>query len=364
VNITSYNIGDVGYHYIGLRALAGTPTSTRDEQTSTISRNVLKYENDKALRLMLPAPRGTFEAVGGKVCQELLHFALIQWAKGGYVLTGLGQEVLQVLNARDYVRLRRTMAELHLSTYDNVRQILQKHLEVSHIYSPVVDAKSSASMDRIVQYLEPTFKTRSEAIAASVLSEVDSSNAKKVENALRDRIIQHFLPHTRVGVSLFRAICDRLMSLRLLNTMRATIRDCEFDATYSPCRPGGEADGWYRPLTVQLPCGDNFSLSLCEPDMADRDAQERLLSAIDQAFSTLPSRAGYYELPEVRDFACERLRTPEGAFDEGVNRLLDRQPSPLTVGLQYEHISARRRPLVRTQGNVQIFNLIRRASCR
>ena len=41
VNITSYNVTDVGYHYIGLRVLAGLPSGTRrEEQTGTISRSV------------------------------------------------------------------------------------------------------------------------------------------------------------------------------------------------------------------------------------------------------------------------------------------------------------------------------------
>ena len=68
MRITSYNITDISYHYIGLRVLAGLPsTARREEQTNAISRNVLKYVSDKALRLMLPEPKGTFEIVGEKV---------------------------------------------------------------------------------------------------------------------------------------------------------------------------------------------------------------------------------------------------------------------------------------------------------
>ena len=32
MNITSYNVTDVGYHYIGLRVLAASPTAPREEQ--------------------------------------------------------------------------------------------------------------------------------------------------------------------------------------------------------------------------------------------------------------------------------------------------------------------------------------------
>jgi hypothetical protein len=67
LNISSYNISDVSYHYIGLRVLAGLlPTARREEQITSISRNVLKFVGDKSLRLMLPEPKGTFETVGEK----------------------------------------------------------------------------------------------------------------------------------------------------------------------------------------------------------------------------------------------------------------------------------------------------------
>ena len=94
--------------------------------------------------------------------------------------------------------------------------------------------------------------------------------------------------------------------------------------------------------------------------MSDEDTQRSFLQTLDAAFSELSSQAGYYDLPEVRDFVCERLRIPEAAFDEGVNYLLDRQSSPLTVGLHYEGISSRRKPLTRNRAPVQIYNLIRR----
>jgi len=94
--------------------------------------------------------------------------------------------------------------------------------------------------------------------------------------------------------------------------------------------------------------------------MADKATQGKVLEALEQAFSSLATQAGYYDLPEVRDFVCERLRIPEAAFDEGLNCLLDLQPSPLTLGLRYEGISGRRKPLMRSRETTQIYNLIRR----
>jgi hypothetical protein len=70
--------------------------------------------------------------------------------------------------------------------------------------------------------------------------------------------------------------------------------------------------------------------------------------------------AGYYSLPEVRDEVCQYLKIPEGVFDEALNRILDLDLCPFTVGLQYEGITGRRKPLVRDRGSIQIYNLIRR----
>src|SRR3984957_14388645 len=103
MNISSFNVTDVGYHHIGLRVLAAMPEASREEQNATISRSVLIYARDKALRLMLPEPKGTYDTVGEKVCQELAHFEFATARKGrGYVLTAEGMESLRLLNERKY----------------------------------------------------------------------------------------------------------------------------------------------------------------------------------------------------------------------------------------------------------------------
>ena len=93
--------------------------------------------------------------------------------------------------------------------------------------------------------------------------------------------------------------------------------------------------------------------------MAESGNQNILLDAIDNAMLALTPIAGYHDIPDLRDTVCENLRIPEAAFDDGLNRLLDRTPSPLSVGFHYEKISANRKPLVRRQTN-QLHNLIRR----
>jgi hypothetical protein len=363
VNITSYNITDVGYHYIGIRVLASLPSSSpRELQFSTVSRNVLKYASDKALRLMLPAPRGDFQAVGEKVCQELVHLGLAEAPHGkGYSLTSEGREGLRLLNGGDHLGLRRKMVDRHLRTYDNLRHVVRKQLDAAPVWSPVVDAKRYAQQDYIERLLKPTFGEEADTAASALLRSEGAGTAKKTEDIVRDAVLGRMFPNLRLSVALFRSMSDRLVTLRLLNIMKAVVAECEFSKSYSPCLSHAPRAVWYRLLAVTLPHGEPFDIYLSEPDMKDRAMHGVLLGAIRESLSVLSDQAGYFDLPQVRDFVCERLLIPEAAFDEGVNELLDLQPSPITVGLTYEGISGRRKPLVRNRQSIQVFNLIRRA---
>jgi hypothetical protein len=362
LNITSYNVTDVGYHYIGLRALSGLPSTTsREDQTNAISRSIVKYVRDKALRLMLPEPRGTFETIGEKVCQELVHFRFVKSGRTAYELTEAGTAILVLLEARKYRELRRAMVSAHLETYENLRVVVQKHLANGAIWRPIVDAGKIGRPDYVQSLLEPTFKEASSQEASKILATVDIVAPKTLEDALQQRILQALVPEARLRVPLFRSMCDRLVSLRLLNTMRATVADCEFLKSYSPCKIDSPPRSWYSKLTVPIADGHPFSIYLCEPDVEDAEMRNELVGSIFESFSVLSARAGYFDLPEVRDFVCERLSIPEASFDEGLNRILDLQPSAVTMGLQYEGISGRRVPFVRDRGAIQIYNLIRRA---
>ena len=361
MKISSYNITDVSYHYIGLRVLAGLPEeSSREAQVRAISRSVVKYTNDKALRLMLPEPRGTFETIGEKVCQELVHFRFAFSVQGAYKLTEAGREVLSLLDARRHIELRRVMAKVHLQTYDNLRAVLQRHLEIEYIWRPTVEASHVTSKDYIQHLLEPTFHKDAPEMAVTVLESCRGQTPKKLEDALRDRVLRRILPDVAVSEPLFRALCDRLVSLRLLNIMKTSMKGCEFAMSYSPCVAMSPPHNWYTRLDVPLLSGTAYTIYLCEPDMADKATQHEFLKALDEAFSALSPQAGYYDLPEVRDFVCKYLRIPEAAFDEGVNYLLDLRHSPLTVGFRYEGISSRRKPLIHQRETIQIYNLIRR----
>ena len=361
MNITSYNVTDVAYHYIGLRVLDGMRTSAeRSQQVEAISSNVRKFVSDRALRLMLPEPRGTFQTVGEKICQELVHFGFARSVRGSpYELTALGQMALGLLANQQYAELRQAMAEVHLKTYDNLRAILQAHIDAGAIWQPVVTSDHLGQPDYLQGLLEPTFGQDTPETLAKTLDRESLPPPKKIEDILRARVLKQAMPTQKMRVALFRGICDRLVSLRLLNKPRVLRKQCEFEKTYSPCVGENPTRPWYAPLIIPLDNGESYQIYSCEPDADDPDYQTAMLSAIDQAFSAMTPKAGYYDIPDLRDWVCEYLRVPEAAFDDGLNCLLDLQPAVLSVGLQYEKITGRRRPLVRTRQSTQLHNLIR-----
>lgn len=362
MNITSYNVTDVGYHYIGLRVLGALPSNAgREEQTGTISRSVRKYAIDRALRLMLPEPRGTFASAGEKICQELVHFEFAKSISGAYRLTEAGQNVLDLLENRKFPELRRAMIKAHLKTYDNLRLLIQKHLEMDGVWRPIVEAGKVGEDAYITQLLEPAFGADAGEQAAEMLSDLSGLSPSKLEDYLRNVVIKNALPGVRISESLFKSMGSRLVSLRLLNLMRSEENGCEFERSYTACVADSPPNAWYQPLVVCLKSGGEFTIHICEPDMSNAKTQQELLSAIRNAFSKLRVVAGYYSLPDVRDAVCELIKIPEAAFDEGLNCLLDGNSSLFTLGLEYERISGRRKPFVRDRGATQIYNLLRSA---
>lgn len=364
MNITSYNITDVTYHYIGLRTLGCTSAySGRSRQTDAISRNVLKFVNDKALRLMLPEPRSSFGTVGERVCQELVHLQFACSNSKGYELTDLGKKALHLLACRQYTELRRLMISMHLKTYDNLRTIIQKHLEVGEVWRPIVTARLIGSVDYLRGLLKPTFKSDTDEATSAISSGQKALSPKKTEDWLHGQVIAHLMPNERITVSIFRSICSRLASLRLLNMRRTKAGkslELEFAKSYSPCVQGSSVRPWHELMNVALANGENYEIHLSEPNLKDATQKTIFLKTLDEAFSEMSPIGGYYDIPDLRDSVCERLMFPEPAFDEGLNILLDLRPSVLSAGLRYEGISSQRKPLVRSRGDVQIYNLIRR----
>ena len=364
MDIKSYNITDVTYHYIGLRVLDGMPPAKRTEQIATVASNVRKFVSDRNQRLMIAAPGTTYLGTAQKICAELkdFHFVKSQGksAEIGYVLTESGRHILDLMSQQNAVALRRLMARIHLQTYDNLRAVVQSHIAAGPVWRPSeVKAEHIGQAGYLETLLAPTFGSDAASVAVAIRAEHGERSPSKIRDALHARVIAQFLPNQRMGVANFRGMCDRLATLRLLNLRRDTVKSCEFYKTYSPCVAEVAPYDWYAPLDVPLSNGETYRILFCEPDMAESGNQNILLDAIDNAMLELTPVAGYHDIPDLRDTVCEDLLIPEAAFDDGLNRLLDSTPSPLSVGFHYERISANRKPLARRHTN-QLHNLIRR----
>jgi len=362
VNISSFNVTDVGYHYIGLRVLAAMPEATREDQNGTISRSVLKYARDKALRLMLPEPKSTYDTVGEKICQELAHFEFAEAKKGrGYELTTAGMETLGLLNDKNYIEIRRRMALVHLKTYANLQAVVHSNIVQNGIMSPAIDTVRTIDTAYIAALLRPTFGAAAERESEVFLEQMKERSPKRIEDALREQVLRKLIPQHSIGVPLFRAMTDRIVSLRLLNATKVSREQVEFHRTYSPCAESHPTRKWHHHVSTPVSTGGIYEIYLSEPDFDDEETQHSLLRALDEAYSALEEKAGYFDLPDVRDFVCEKLLIPEGSFDEGVVALLEKPRPPITLGLTYERITGRRKPLVRVRESTQIYNLIRSA---
>src|SRR5205823_8741361 len=139
------------------------------------------------LRLMLPEPRGTYDTVGEKVCQELAHFEFAKAKRGqGYELTTAGSKTLGLLNQKNFVEVRRRMALIHLKTYDNLRAVVHCHIAQNGILSPSVETTMVIDTAYVAALLKPTFGIAAESEAEAFLEQMKERAPRKIEDALRE----------------------------------------------------------------------------------------------------------------------------------------------------------------------------------
>ena len=315
MNISSYNITDVTYHYIGLRVLDGMPsTSKRTEQIKTVASNVLKFVTDRNQTLMVAAPGTSYQGTAKKICTELEQFHFVK-SKGRvagsrYDLTESGRHVLDLMTEQNTVDLRRLMARVHLQTYDNLRNVVETHISAGPVWRPIeVKAEYALKVGYLETLLAPTFGSDADSVASTILAEHGEQSPSKIRDAVHKQVIKRLLPDQRMGVANFRGMCARLATLRLLNLRRATFKGCEFYKTYSPCAAKTAPYDWYTPLEFTLSNGETYRILFCEPDMAKTGNQNILLDAIDTAMLALPPVAGYHDIPDLRDTVAKSCRS-------------------------------------------------------
>ncbi len=87
--------------------------------------------------------------------------------------------------------------------------------------------------------------------------------------------------------------------------------------------------------------------------------ESSVLTALREAQSSLVERAGYYRIYELRDRVCEALALSQGMFDSVFVYIYRTRPGLMTLGVDYEKITAKRLPIeIRDGTSSNLFNLV------
>jgi hypothetical protein len=187
----------------------------------------------------------------------------------------------------------------------------------------------------------------------------DRKIGNRIKNVVQGLVIERATEGIVSKVAIYRTLRDRLSSAGAVNSRIRVIQSSMMatERIYSCLHFGvpREADSaaWIQlkvPRSVQP-----IFVHEPEPDqIAERLFKELLLAA-----STLVERAGYYRIYELRDRICEALRISQGVFDAAFLDVYKSRPEELSLGVDYETITAKRLPIeVRDQGRSEFFNLV------
>jgi len=113
------------------------------------------------------------------------------------------------------------MISAHLATYDNLRAVCAAAHGGSSLWRCIIEFEQFGKPGYLERLLQPTFGDRAAAKAAQITAR-GPQTPKQTEDAINQFVINDVFTEYVYSVPLFRALCDRLLSLRLLNIMRAT----------------------------------------------------------------------------------------------------------------------------------------------
>jgi hypothetical protein len=119
-------------------------------------------------------------------------------------------------------------------------------------------------------------------------------------------------------------------------------------------RPSKHLEEW-QPLGAKLMLVDDVWIHEAEPDRL----VQSVLAALMEARGNLVERAGYYRIYELRDRVCEKLSLSQGMFDSVFVHIYRTQPGLMTLGVDYETVTAKRLPIeIRDGASSNLRNLI------
>jgi hypothetical protein len=381
-NITSYNVNDIALYYQAISRISDSPLNL-SVAMETVRKRLVEYLEHRRAELSLPPARGEFNSLGEKVIAELRQMGFVESYDGQVRLTSSGRNIKEELSSGKGRQARWLILARMIETFDNLRSFLScitppegrtlslpipralesdveldetslrnvEGVELKGVCAAWTDwCKTNKRLDLIPSSFE---------IRAGELFEQsrDKSIGGRITNVVQQLVLDQVTGGTIKRVSIYRTLRDRLRTAGALSSWVRYVPEVPLalETVFSCLNVGPpyEDKEWVK-LDVRI---GSHPVYIHEPPY--EALEPKLQSALEQAAASLAPRAGYYRVYEIRDRVCEALRISEGVFNAAFVRLYRTQPGLMTLGVDYETITAKRLPIEIREGNKSdSFNLV------
>ena len=385
-NITHFNVSDVALYYQGLVALAESPTET-PVAAEEIRRRAVTYVERRRAIFSLPSLRGQFDNLGDKILFDLRQMSLVSVSDNKVKLSGSGRTIVDYLKKGEGRRARLAILGRLIETYDNAAILCVNvtppgskplFLPIPRATTEQVDDEDDEGETRLLpanlesicaawadwckdnrrpDLMPDDLKARTETL-------IDASKDKrgfagKARNALAQLVVSTATNGRISKAPIYRTIRDRLSTAGGLNSVIRPVpnRPLSVEVMFSCMhigRPSKHAEEW-QPLGAKLMLSDDVWIHEAAPERL----VESVLAGLKEAKGTLVERAGYYRIYELRDRVCENLSLSQGMFDSVFVHIYRTQPGLMTLGVDYETVTAKRLPIeIRDGASSSLRNLV------
>jgi hypothetical protein len=382
-NISSFNIKDVALYYQGLAALAASPMPNA-AAAEEIRRRAATYVERRRAMFSLPSPRGQFDNLGEKILFDLRQMDLATVADAEVKLTAAGRTTVDSLRKGEGRRARLAILGRLVETYDNAASLCATVTPPMGrpLFVPIPRATTEEIDDegepRIVQanlesvctewsewcrenqrpdLMPPDLQKRTEALLE--VSKDKRGFAEKARSALSQLVVAFATKGRIAKTPIYNTIRDRLSTAGGLNNIIRPVpgKPLSVEVVFSCMhigRPSVHAEEW-QPLGARLMMVGDVWIHEAEPARL----ASSVLAALLEARHVLVERAGYYRIYELRDRVCEAIGLSQGMFDSVFVHIYRTQPGLMTLGVDYEKITAKRLPIeIRDGALSNLFNLV------
>jgi hypothetical protein len=186
----------------------------------------------------------------------------------------------------------------------------------------------------------------------------DRKIASRIKNVVQQLVLEEATEGIVSKMAIYRTLRDRLASAGAINGRIKVIESptIALETLYSCLNIGAPTSDVTDWIQLDVPRSPE-PIFVHEPE--PEQIAGRLLDELRKTATSLMPRAGYYRIYELRDRICETLRISQGVFDSGLLCLYRSKQGEISLGVDYETITAKRLPLeVRDRGRSEFFNLV------